>query len=60
MVVMKNEKTGMAVTVVEAAAGRWVVELVDIDCDPPQLVNGWREYKTESEALKYAEKCMKG
>lgn len=36
--------------IVEAAPDRWVLELHNLD--PKELI-GWREFKTESEALAY-------
>ena len=56
--IMTNQTTGVAVTIVQADATRWVVELMDIDCEPPQLV-GWKTFKTASDAKEYADLCMK-
>ena len=58
MVWLHNMTTGMGVAVHHAAPDRWVLELTDIDCDPPQLV-GWKEFKTKGKALDYAALCMK-
>ena len=56
---MTNKTTGVVVTIVQADASRWVVELMDIDCAPPELV-GWKIFKTESDAKEYADKCLQG
>ena len=56
---MTNKTTGVAVTIMQADATRWVVELMDIDCVPPELV-GWKIFKTASDAKEYADKCLEG
>jgi len=56
---MTNKTTGVAVTIVQADATRWVVELMDVDCVPPELV-GWKTFKTASDAKEYADKCLEG
>jgi hypothetical protein len=58
MVWLHNMTTGMGVAINHAAPDRWVLELTDIDCNPPQLV-GWKEFKTKAQVLDYAELCMK-
>lgn len=55
---LHNMHTGMGVTVNHAAAGRWVLELTDIDCNPPELV-GRKVFKTKAQVLDYADLCMK-
>jgi hypothetical protein len=56
---MTNKTTGVAVTIVQADATRWVVKLMDVDCVPPELV-GCKTFKTASDAKEYADKCLEG
>lgn len=52
---MKIENGSVRVLIVQADPNRWVLELHNID--PDELV-GWKVFKTESEALAYADQCM--
>lgn len=52
---IKIENGSVRVLIVQADPDRWVLELSNID--PDELV-GWKTFKTEAEALDYADKCM--
>lgn len=52
---IKIENGSVRVLIVKADSDRWVLELHNID--PDELV-GWKVFKTEAEALNYADLCM--
>lgn len=52
---IKIENGSVRVLIEEIQTDRWVLELHNID--PDELV-GWKVFKTEGEALDYADKCM--
>lgn len=52
---IKIENGSVRVLIVQENPDRWVLELHNLD--PDELV-GWKTFKTEGEALAYADQCM--
>lgn len=52
---IKIENGSVRVLIEEIQTDRWVLELHNLD--PDELV-GWKVFKTEGEALDYADQCM--